>query len=144
MKSITFLLGIIIISCTPTAINVEPITEYCVSIPKYEQSLCLAEPHDTLAGVNHTPMIYVDRLNLNKNFKDLTMHYMMIVSIDGDVYTLSNLKYSCKVKFDDGVNNTGVNNTSEVKIQDMYYVIIKQEYLDSSVVVGFTGVNDTL
>ena len=127
MKKITkyiFLLSILFItSCDYNPIVVQNVSEYCFEVKKYDKTICVENPYDSTYSV-----LYIDKPGLQKKserFSNLNMYVMMVVEVNGSIITLSDLSYSIKVKFDKNQPN----------LQDMFYILVKEEYLSDGVIV---------
>lgn len=139
MKQIIYLLLIMTIfcGCNYKPKSVTQITGHCFAIPDYKKTVCLEQEFDSLY-----PVLYIDKNRYemrDRKFSKLKMYVMMVVEIDGNSVVFSNIDYSIKVKFDNLINN----DCNQIKIQDMYYVIVKRIYLSDSVVV-LNGIKEDL
>ena len=127
MRKLFILLSVMLLSitsCNYTPKEVKIDTDYCLIIEDYDKTICLDYPSDTLYD-----FIFIDKniLESGDKFNGLSVYIMMVVNVDGDIITLSNVDHSIKVKFD-----------KIPKIQDMYYVICKEVQLSESVLVNFS------
>lgn len=116
----------ILTSCNFKPREMVQITDKCFVVSDYNKPLCLNEsfnsPH---------PTIFVDKNKIEAysgKFANLELHKMMVVDIKGNNIILSNVNFSIKVRFD----GKRLNN---IKIQDIYYVIVKKIYLSESRII---------
>lgn len=129
MRKLLILLSLFIFtsSCNYTPKKVSIKTDYCLLVEDYNKTICLDYPSDTLKE-----FIFIDKNRYESDeekFKGLSTYIMMVVDIEGDLVTFSNTSNSIKVKFRD--NDIPV-------IQDMYYIICKEDQLSESVLVNFS------
>ena len=128
MRNLLILLSLFIFtsSCNYTPKKVSISTDYCLIVEDYNKTICLDYPSDTLYN-----FIFVDKNRYeieDDKFKGLSTYIMMVVNIDDDIVTFSNISNSIEVKFKSDIP----------KIQDMYYVICKENQLSESVLVNFS------
>ena len=123
LKYILTLFLLLLTSCNYNPIEVESVSEYCFEVEKYDKTVCIETPYDSVYSV-----LYIDKPGFQKKsekFKDLKMYVMMVVEVEGDIVTLSDLSYSIKVEFKKNVP----------QLQEMFYIIVKEEYLSESVII---------
>ena len=141
MKQIVclFLIMITFYGCNFNPKKVTQITEHCFVIEDYNKTLCLETAFDSLH-----PVVYIDKNKLemrSRKFSNLKMYVMMVVEIDDENVVFSNVNYSIKVKFKELNTENGV----QLKIQDMYYVIVKRIHLaDSQIIIHSDGIKEEL
>jgi hypothetical protein len=125
--------------CVFNSKKVTQITDHCFIISDYNKTLCLEVAFDSLY-----PVIYVDKNKFemrNNKFTNLKMYVMMVVEIDEESVVFSNVNYSIKVEFENLNTESGV----QLKIQDMYYVIVQRIHLsDSKIIIRSNGVKEEL
>lgn len=123
---LTTLFLITLTSCNYTPKKVTIKTDYCLLVEDYNKTICLDYPSDTLYN-----FLFVDKNRYeieDDKFKGLSTYIMMVVNIDDDIVTFSNVSNSIKIKFKKDIP----------KIQDMYYIICKESQLSESVLVNFS------
>jgi len=134
MKRFSFIwLLLLLVSCNIRSRDIIQTTEHCFIVEEYKQTICLDEPYDSLH-----PIVFADKYALQSKdikFRELNVYIMMVVSVDDDLVTLSNLDYSVKMIF--------VQDSTMPVLQDMYYVIIKEEYLGKSLIVEHSNPSNT-
>lgn len=136
---ILLLLSVLFASCKYRPMELTQVSEYCFVIQNYNKTICLETPYDTLH-----PILYIDKNPYemkDRKFSDLKMYKMMVVEIKENEVLFSNLNYSIRAHFDE----INTENSRDIKVQDIYYIIVKRVHLsDTKVVIKSNGQKEPL